>query len=165
VVYRELLRKIAASRERIWITNGYFLPRPGLLRRLRAAARRGVDVRILLPRTSDVFFMPWASAMYYRSLIRAGIRVFEYLPGVLHAKTLIVDDWMTVGSSNFDYRSFLHNLEVDVVLRSEVARAHLLRQFRKDLRVSREVVYADCARRPLWQQLLGRLCLRFQYWI
>ena len=85
---------------------------------MKKAARRGVDVRILLPGNSDIFFMTWASAMFYRVLLKSGVRIYEYSGGVLHAKIMILDDWITVGSSNMDYLSFSRNLEADVVVYS-----------------------------------------------
>src|SRR3990167_6618243 len=139
ILYKHLLGKITRCKQRIWITNAYFVPDNFLLNRLRAAARRGVDVRILLPQHSDVMMMPWASSTFYYNLLRTGIRIFEYLPSVLHAKTLILDDWMLIGSSNLNHRSLLHDLEADIHIRTESAREKLAQQFLIDLNHAREI--------------------------
>jgi cardiolipin synthase len=162
---RNLVRRIDRSRERIWITNAYFVPDQRLLLGLNAAARRGVDVRIILPSVSDVFFMPWTAAVFYRSLLEHGVRIHEYQPGVLHAKTIILDDWMTVGSSNLNSRSLLHDLEVDYVLGRSETRAALAAQFAEDLANSREVSLAAYAARPRWQQWLAYGLLFAKHWI
>src|SRR5690606_27471825 len=120
-------------------------------------AKRGVDVRIILPSISDVFFMPWTSATFYGSLLDHGVKIYEYQPGVLHAKTIIIDDWMTVGSSNMNSRSLRHDLEVDYVLSGADTKAALAQAFLKDLKHSKEISSSVYPHRPLWQRLLAHL--------
>ena len=166
ILYKNLLRKMAGCQQRIWITNAYFVPDNFLLRRLKEAAVKGVDVRILLPRHSDVFMMPWASCTFYHSLLRAGVRIYEYLPSMLHAKTLILDDWAVVGSSNLNHRSLLHDLEADITLKAKASRDGLVAQFLQDLQESREVLLNTWHRaRPRRQRILGRVVLYLKYWI
>lgn len=166
VLYKNLLRKIRQSRRRVWITNAYFVPDTVLQRKLKDAAKRGIDVRILLPSKSDVMMMPWASSTFYYSLLKSGIRIFEYLPSNLHAKTLIIDRWITVGSSNLNHRSLLHDLEVDVNIRSPRARKALAEQFLTDIREAREISLSALeVHRPWYQRFLGRLLLYMKYWI
>jgi cardiolipin synthase len=162
---RNLVRRIERSRERIWITNAYFVPDERLLLGLSAAARRGVDVRIILPSVSDVFFMPWTAAVFYRSLLEHGVRIYEYQPGILHAKTIVIDDWMTVGSSNLNSRSILHDLEIDYVLGRPETRAALAAQFIEDLGASREVSRTAYAARPRWQRWLAHGVLFARHWL
>jgi len=165
-LYKHLLRKITRSKKRIWITNAYFVPDNFLLKRLKYAAQRGVDVRILLPSESDVMMMPLASSTFYFSLLKNDIRVFEYLPSVLHAKTFIVDDWMLVGSSNLNHRSLLHDLEVDVNIHNHTAKKQIEQLFLNDLTQSKELSLTDWHHhRPWRQRLLGRLVLYLKYWI
>ncbi|MEK7355771.1 MAG: phospholipase D-like domain-containing protein, partial [Bdellovibrionota bacterium] len=83
----QLLTLISASRKKLWITNAYFAPSHAIVRAILEAAKHGADVRVLVPRNSDVFFMPWVATSHYKQLLKAGVRVYEYLPRFLHAKT------------------------------------------------------------------------------
>jgi cardiolipin synthase A/B len=163
VLYKNLLHRIRNCKKRIWITNAYFVPDNFLLRLLQHAAMAGVDVRILLPRKSDISFMPWASQAFYGRLLKAGARIFEYLPTILHAKTLILDDWMLVGSSNLNHRSLLHDLEIDVNIKLADAKKVLAVQFEKDLELSREITLATRQKPPLYQRLIGSILLYLKY--
>jgi len=165
ILYKNLLKRIKNCKDRIWITNAYFVPDNFLLRQLIEAARRGVDVRILLPKESDVTFMPWASKAFYERLLRSGIRIFEYLPSVLHAKTLILDDWMTIGSSNLNHRSLLHDLEVDVNIRTQKSKEILEKQFLMDLQNAKEVSLEGWQKRPWYQRIVGWALLYLKYMI
>lgn len=165
ILYKNLLKRIARCRKRIWITNSYFVPDNFLLKKLRDAAETGVDVRILLPRKSDVFIMPWASTAFYRSLLKAGVRIYEYLPSILHAKALILDDWFVVGSSNLNHRSLFHDLEVDVNIHEEKSQRFLQRHFLQDLEQSDEIKLKNWAPRPKYQRFFGRIFLYAKYWI
>lgn len=166
ILYKNLLRRIAQCRNRIWITNAYFVPNNFLLRRLKEAASNGVDVRILLPQKSDILMMPWASSTFYYSLLATGVKIFEYLPSMLHAKTLILDDWVLVGSSNLNHRSLLHDLEADIKIHSKEARQYLVQRFLEDLQQSREISLDRWhIQRPIRQRILGRLVLYLKYWI
>ena len=151
--YRSLIRRIGRARARVWITNPYFAPSRSLLRALARASKNGADVRILVPRHSDVFFMPWVATAYYSVVLKGGARIFEYLPRMLHAKTAIVDNWAMVGSSNFNRRSLVHDFEVDLVLSSDQVREELQRAFDSDLKSSEEVTSA----RGGLTALLGRV--------
>jgi len=164
-LYKDMLNRISQARQRIWITNAYFVPDEALLQRLKKAAQRGVDVRIILPSQSDIFFMPWTSAVFYHSLITHKVRIFEYCPGVLHAKTLILDDWMTVGSSNLNSRSLLHDLEADVVLYQDAAKKQLGRQFLNDMEQSIEILKDDSPAGAMWKKLFAHLLLSVKYWL
>jgi len=163
--HRRLLLRIARSRHRVWITNPYFVPGPQLLRALCHAAQRGVDVRLLLPGRNDVPLIGWISRLYYLTLIRSGVRLFEYLPSVLHAKTLIVDDWARIGTSNLNYRSRYHDLEVDLLLTHRDSLAALLLQFRHDLQHARRITESIARSAPLLQRLGGHLALLFRNWL
>ena len=166
ILYKNLLRKMANCTRRIWITNAYFIPDNFLLKKLKDAARSGVDVRILLPRKSDVVIMPWVSSTFYYRLLRAGVKIFEYLPSMLHAKSLIIDDWMVIGSSNLNHRSLIHDLEADIHINSKKAKRILEQQFLQDLNNSREVSLNSWQTlRPRRQRLMGRLVLYIKYWI
>lgn len=165
ILYKNLLRKITKCKHRLWITNAYFVPDNFLLKKIQEVAARGVDVRILLPRDSDVAFMPWASKTFYERLLNAGVRIFEYLPAMLHAKTLILDEWMLIGSSNLNHRSLLHDLEVDVNIRSVSSKQILEKQFLADLKQAKEITLASWQKPPFYQRLFGSTLLYLKYWI
>lgn len=164
-LYNNLLQKIKFCKNRIWITNAYFVPDNFLLKRLKAAAQRKIDVRILLPKKADIAFMPWASSAFYQQLIKTGIRIFEYLPNLLHAKTLIIDDWMLLGSSNLNYRSLLHDLELDVNIQTPETKRALEQQFLIDIKNAEEVHLDYWQKRPWHQRFVGRLVLYIKYLI
>ncbi len=163
VMYKHLLKRIARARHRIWITNAYFIPDHFLLKKIKEAARSGIDVRILLPHTSDIPMMPWASELFYHSLHQAGVRIFEYLPSMLHAKTVIIDQWVLVGTSNLNHRSLLHDLEVDIALKYETSRQTVIQHFQKDLKHAKEILNPAKQRRPWFKRMIGRLCLILKY--
>lgn len=165
VLYKNLLKRMKYCKKRIWITNAYFLPDNFLLRRLAKAACNKIDVRILLPRKTDIPFLPWAANIFYENLLKSGVRIFEYLPSMLHAKSLILDDWMMIGSSNLDHRSLLHNLEVDINVQLSDSKKLLEQQFLYDLQSCKEVNLADWGKRPLYQRIIGRLYLYIKYWV
>jgi cardiolipin synthase len=136
----ELDRAFRMAKQRIWLTTPYFVPDRRLRRRLIRAARRGVDVQVLTPAKNDVPIAQWAARALYSALLKHGVRVYEYQPRVLHAKTLIVDDrWATVGSANFDYRSLFLNAEVNLVSTDRTFCEALADQFRTDLQLARAI--------------------------
>ncbi|MEI8054900.1 MAG: phospholipase D-like domain-containing protein [bacterium] len=165
ILYKNLLQRIEDCKNRIWITNAYFVPDNFLLKHLNEAAHKGIDVRVLLPQESDVTFMPWASQAFYARLLKAGVRVFEYEPSVLHAKTLIIDNWMTIGSSNLNHRSLRHDLEVDINVRLPESKQLLQQQFLLDLQSSKEIFLIDWQKRPWYQNFIGRALLYLKYLI
>src|SRR5690606_9536069 len=120
-------------------TNAYFVPDKKLLNALIYASYRKVDVRILLPETSDIFFIPWASSYFYGQLLKAGVRIFEYQNRMLHAKTIINDDWASIGSSNLNSRSLHHDLELDYSLQLGSSKASLMKDFLNDLKNTEEL--------------------------
>jgi cardiolipin synthase A/B len=146
-------RSISTAKRRIWITNAYFLPTLRLLGRLGGAARRGVDVRIMVAGTTDVTAVLYASRAIYDRLLRAGVRMFEWNGRVLHAKTAVVDSvWSTVGSSNLDHQSLRHNLEVNAIVESERFAGALERMFEDDLEHCLEIVPERWKERMPWER-------------
>lgn len=163
--FKDLLNLIDNAKHRVWVTNPYFVPARQLIRNLRRAAKQGVDVRLLVPRHPDVRFIRWVTAAFFQPLLKAGVRIFEYLPSVLHAKTLLIDDWATVGSSNLNHRSLIHDLEVDVVLTTQEAKRLLEAQFLDDLSRSEEFTPESMKRMSWLGVLAGRLLRLFRYWM
>jgi cardiolipin synthase A/B len=138
----------AGARRRLWITNAYFAPRRRAIEHLGEAALRGVDVRLLLPGPSDVPLVRHAGHGHYAALLERGVRIFEYQAAVLHAKTLVADDFVALaGSSNLDFRSFHFNAECNIVLLDEQTGRLFSQKFEEDLEQSVEVTPATWARR------------------
>jgi len=150
---------IVSAEKSIWISNAYFVPDPDTLRALEGAVRRGVDVRVIVPgEHTDVPIVRSASRLYYERLLNHGIRVFEYQPTMMHAKTMVVDGiWSTIGSSNFDDRSFRLNDEVNVNVYDEGIAAKLEEMFREDLARSEEIKEYKWLRRPRFQKLREKI--------
>lgn len=161
----DLQSRIAKAARRIWITNAYFVPTGSLLDSLSAAAKRGIDVRILLPAISDVTIIPWVSAALYQGLLRSGVKIFEYRPFVLHAKTLLIDEWATVGTSNLNHRSLLHDLEVDIVLSEKTSVEALEQAFIHDVLQSKLISMEDWRQKKWYVRRIGSLALIFRRWL
>jgi cardiolipin synthase len=140
---------IVSAVKSIYISNAYFVPDPDTRRALEGAVRRGVDVRVIVPgELSDVPIVRHASRWHYEMLLRRGIRIFEYLPTMMHAKTMVVDGaWTTIGSSNFDDRSFRLNDEVNVNIYDDAIATQMETMFHADLARSEEVTLHKWFRR------------------
>jgi cardiolipin synthase A/B len=154
-----------AARERIWITQSYFAPDDELMDALRDAAARGVDVRILVAGFSDSQVLLNASRAYYADLLEAGIKVFESQEQILHAKTMVVDGyWSTIGSSNLDYLSFLHNHEANAVILGAHFASQLEDVFVADQENAEQIELAAWRERSLWERAkeLGSYFIRYR---
>jgi cardiolipin synthase len=148
-----LAAAVGAARRRVWVTNAYFAPRRHAVEILCRAARRGVDVRLLLPGKSDVPIVRHAAHGYYGDLLEGGVRVFEYEAAILHAKTMVADGLVSiVGSSNLDFRSFRFNAECNLCVISREAGAALEGAFEADLARSAEIHATLWKARPWWHR-------------
>jgi cardiolipin synthase len=131
----------AMARRTLWLTDAYFVGVAPYVQALSAAARDGVDVRLLIPGTSDIPLVAGLSRIGYRPLLKAGIRVFEWNGSMLHAKTAVADGlWARVGSSNLNLASWLNNREIDVAIEDASIAAQLERQYERDLQNATEIV-------------------------
>lgn len=146
---------IVSAKRSIYISNAYFVPDSDTRRALETAVRRGVDVRVIVPgEQTDVPIVRHASRWHYEMLLRRGIRIFEYEPTMMHSKTMVVDGiWTTIGSSNFDDRSFRLNDEVNVNVYDEGIAGEMEKMFLEDLAKSHEVTQAKWFRRPMFDRL------------
>lgn len=137
----QLLRRLfRGAQARIWLATPYFVPPAGIQRALVRAARRGVDVRVLVPRRSDVIMAQWASRAAYARLLAGGVRIYEYLPRMLHAKTAVIDaHWSMVGTANLDYRSLFINDELVLLSAQPALNAGLVGDFEADLVQSEQI--------------------------
>ena len=157
------LLAIAAARKSILISHAYFVPDDLALEMLLAAHRRGVEVKVIIPDHNDSRFGRAASRSRWGRLMEAGVEFHRYKPAMYHCKVMIVDDtFLTIGSVNFDNRSFGINDEVNInVLDPGVVRAGR-RIFEDDLRNSSPLTFEEFRRRPAWQKLLDHFCGMFR---
>lgn len=141
----------------IRIETPYFLPDRALRRALVDIARRGVDVSVIVPgRHTDQRWVRLASRRMWGELLRAGVRIYEYQPAMMHAKILIIDEmWAVLGTTNIDNRSFEHNDEVNIAMRDPAVAARLFEDFRRDISHCEEVTLERWTRRPLWEKVVG----------
>jgi cardiolipin synthase A/B len=138
--YRVIEMLAAGSVERLWITDAYLVAPPRLFQALRDSARDGVDVRLLVPGSSDLPLIRNLSRIGYRELLRSGVRIYEWDGPMLHAKTIMCDNrWVRVGSSNLNPSSLLGNYELDVLIEDAGLADAMEDQFRRDVARSREV--------------------------
>lgn len=144
----------AMARERLWLADAYFVGLPPYVQALAAAARDGVDVRLLVPGTSDIPAVARMSQSGYRPLLEAGVRVFEWNGSMMHAKTAVADSrWARVGSSNLNVASWIGNCEIDLAVENHGFAACMERQYLIDLDNATEIVLKrrkvqKIARRP-----------------
>lgn len=142
-------KAISTARRRVWLQTPYFLPSDGLMKALESAALAGVDVRVMMPRRSDSRVLTYASHSYIEECLLAGIKVYLYDAGMLHAKVLIVDDdFSTLGSTNFDFRSLEHNFEENLVMYSREINSRLVASFGEDSRDCSRLKLSEWNRRP-----------------
>jgi cardiolipin synthase len=148
------------------IMVGYFIPDRGWRRLLRNAVQRGVDVRVIFPHRSDVPAVQWAAQATYGALLRAGVKVYEWLPSMLHAKVLSVDSVVcAIGSYNLDRRSLLWNWELSVLVGNDAVATFLDRRFDADLDRCVAIEPSTWARRGLVQRLVERLFYALRRWL
>ena len=140
---RFIVRQLLGSQRRVWLVAAYFAPTAQFHRALVKACGRGRDVRVLLPEHSNVRIFPGLSSCYYRKLLESGARLFLYRPGILHAKALLVDGLAVVGSSNWNFRSTVHDLELDVLIDAPDTVAELEAAVAGDMSRSRELSLND----------------------
>jgi cardiolipin synthase len=134
----------AAAQERLWLTDAYFGGTPEYVQALRAAARDGVDVRVLVPGSTDIPLLQAFSRSGYRPLLEAGVRVYEWRGSMLHAKTAVADQqWSRVGSSNLNMASWIGNWELDVAVDDHAFTEQMAAMYLDDLGHSTEIVLAD----------------------
>lgn len=162
---RQLIQSFNEAQTRIWITTAYFLPNRKTVRALARAAHRGVDVCICLPAMSDMPFMKWTAWLLYDRLLKAGVKIFEYQDRILHAKSMIVDQWGTVGSYNFNHRSLIHDLEVEVVINQQEWLEKLEKQWQTDISQSKLIQLNDKDHANIFLRMIANIFYWFRYWL
>jgi len=165
-IKRSLYSRVRHAKRRVWIATAYFVPSRKVRRALRQAARRGVDVQLLLPGPyTDHPAIRHAGRRFYTRMLRAGVRIFEYQPRFLHAKTVLCDDWISIGSSNLDRWNLRWNLEANQEVDDAAFAATVQAMFEEDFRDSVECRYEEWRRRPWYQRLRERFWGRVDMWL
>jgi phosphatidylserine/phosphatidylglycerophosphate/cardiolipin synthase-like enzyme len=154
-VLLSLNKHIAHARHRVWFATAYFVPRWRIRRALKRAAKSGIDVRLLLPGPiTDHPGVRYISHRLYGRLMKNGVRIFEYQPRFLHAKSVLCDDWVAIGSSNFDRWNLRWNLEANQEIKDEALAKQVREMFEQDFSNSVEFSYEQWYRRSWFKRLL-----------
>ena len=165
-IYATLLSAIGSAETSVHLTNAYFAPDPQMLVALETAAARGVDVTLILPSQTDSWLIFHAGRGYYDRLLRAGVKIHQRRGVILHSKTVLIDGvWATVGSTNMDWRSFLHNQELNAVVLGAEFGAQLQAMFDRDLAQSDAITIDQWERRSLEYRLQEWFARLWEYWL
>jgi cardiolipin synthase A/B len=166
LIYLTLLSAITHAERAVHLTIAYFAPDPQLLDALTGAAQRGVDVQLVLPAHSDSWAIFHLGRSYYSKLLRGGVRIHERRGAVMHAKTACIDGvWSTIGSTNLDWRSFLHNDEINAVVLGRGFAAQMEAMFAADVAESDEIALERWQDRGLLNRLKEWTARLGAYWL
>ena len=166
LIYATFISAINSAESEILLTNAYFIPDPQLVDALIAAVARGVDVKMVLPSTSDSWLVFRAGRYHYDQLLRGGVKLYERQDVLLHSKTALIDGvWSTVGSTNLDWRSFLHNQEVNAVILGAEFGQRMRISFDRDLAASRQITLEAWEHRPIGDRLKEAFGRLWEYWL
>jgi cardiolipin synthase len=158
-IVRHYLHALSAARERIWITNAYFVPDRRFLRALRLACGRGVDVRIIVPARADAWPVTFATRALFSRLLKWGAKIFEWRGPMMHAKTAVIDGvWSLIGSLNLDHLSLFQNLELVMIAAGRSIGSQVESMFELDVRGCEEVTLASWRRRGILRRFVERAC-------
>ncbi len=165
-IYVTLISALNSAESEILLTNAYFVPDPQLMRSLIGAVARGVDVKLIVPSMSDSSLVFHAGRSHYEPLLRGGVKLYERREALLHAKTAVIDGvWATVGSTNLDWRSFLHNQELTAVVLGAEFAAKMRAAFERDLAASEPITLEAWQRRPLTTRAKEMFARLWEYWL
>ena len=166
LIYATLISAIGSAETTVLLTNAYFVPDPQLLAALKDAVQRGVDVRIILPGKTDSWPVFHAGRSYYAELLGAGVKIYERRDALMHSKTALIDGvWSTVGSTNLDWRSFLHNEEVNAVILGQEFGAQMQAMFETDLASSKRITLEQWEQRSIGDRLRETVARLWEYWL
>ena len=166
LIYATLLSALGSAETSVHLTNAYFAPDPQLLAALEAAAGRGVDVKLILPSQTDSWLVFHAGRNYYERLLRAGVKIYERRGVILHSKVALIDGvWATVGSTNLDWRSFLHNHELNAVVLGTEFGNQVQAMFAKDLAESDAITLERWQQRSLDLRVKELFARAWEYWL
>jgi cardiolipin synthase A/B len=166
LIYATLISAINSAETSVYLTNAYFVPDPQLVTALKEAVGRGVDVKLILPGTTDSWLVFHAGRSHYDELLRGGVKIHERRDVLLHAKSAIIDGvWSTIGSTNLDWRSFLHNDEVNAAILGQEFGAQMQAMFDADLAASNAVTLQQWQDRPVTARVKEMAARLWEYWL
>lgn len=166
LIYLTLLSAIDNAEQQVHLTNAYFVPDPQLIKALTGAAQRGVEVKLILPSHTDSWAVFHAGRSHFSKLLRAGVKIYERRGVVMHSKTASIDGvWSTIGSTNLDWRSFLHNDELNAVILGRNFSRQMDAMFAKDLAESDAIDLDRWERRSLLLRLKEWAARFAEYWL
>jgi cardiolipin synthase len=165
-IYVTLISALNSAESEILLTNAYFVPDPQLMKALTDAVARGVDVKLIVPSTTDSSLVFHAGRAHYERLLRGGVKIYERRAALLHAKTVVIDGvWSTVGSTNLDWRSFLHNQELTAVILGSEFGVKMRAAFERDLADSDPITLEAWERRPIGVRVKEMFARLWEYWL
>jgi len=150
------LHLITRARRRLWIASPYFVPDPGIIAALQLAAKRGVDVRVMVPEKSDNLLVRFSMFSYYPDVIPAGVKLYRHTSGFLHHKVVLADDTAAIGTANLDNRSFRINFEITVIGEGPEIGEAVSAMMRRDFERCHGARLADFTARPWWFRAAAR---------
>ncbi|MEO8807159.1 MAG: cardiolipin synthase [Burkholderiaceae bacterium] len=166
LIYATLISAINSAEREVLLTNAYFVPDPQLVACLKDAVARGVNVQLVLPARTDSALVFHAGRSHYSELLRGGIKIYERKNALLHAKTALIDGvWSTVGSTNLDWRSFLHNQELNAVVLGAEFGALMRKAFDDDVAKSQQITLEEWENRSLDLRVKEMFARLWQYWL
>ena len=166
LIYLTLISAITHAELKVHLTIAYFAPDPQLLKALIDAAQRGVEVILILPSYSDSWPIFHLGRSYYTKLLRGGVKIHERNGALMHAKTMSIDDvWSTIGSTNLDWRSFLHNDEINAVILGREFAQQMNKMFAGDLAESQEILITNWRKRSWMNRLKEQMARLGAYWL
>lgn len=155
-------RAILLSKKKVWLTTPYFIPEETLTDALIMASLSGIEVKLLVPMASDSAFVNTCATSHYEEMLEAGVQIYRYKKGFIHAKTMVCDNKIAfVGTANLDQRSFDLNFEVNAIVYNREVAQELSTAFLNDLKDAEEILYEDWVQRPKWKRLLERVLYLF----
>jgi cardiolipin synthase len=166
LIYATLVSAIRNAESTVHLTNAYFVPDPQFLAALKDAAQRRVEVKLLLPGKTDSWLVFYAGRSYYGELLESGVRIFERRGPLLHTKAVSIDGvWSTIGSTNLDWRSFLHNQEVNAAIIGAEFGAQMRAMFEADLAQADEITPEQWRQRSLGNRVKEAAARMWGYWL
>lgn len=167
---RRIFRKfyydfINSAQKFLYIATPYFVPPLKLIRLLKHKAEHGVDIKILTAGNTDVWWARQAGRATYTTLLKSNVKIYEFSTRIFHAKQTLSENGLILGSSNIDYRSFLHNLEIDFFISDKNLINKTLKQFTKDLQESNEIKLEEWADRSIFEKITENLSYAYRYYL
>ena len=159
VIRDNYIKLIQEARKSVFIQTPYFVPDDLLLDTLKSAVLSGIDVKIMIPNKADHPFIYWVNQYYVGELLRLGANIYRYENGFIHSKTILVDEEViSVGTCNFDYRSFYLNFEINLnIYNKDVANSFKI-QYYKDIAISKKLTFNDFKRRSIFTKVKESVC-------